>query len=114
MEVPMTEVSANQLANAIEGQHGGRARFIQSMPVREEFDGQVVAEGLVHVFDLVGHPIATRAYAWTSPIEGSTKRRFYTVLGKPPINSAADAVRAVIVAEQRGRETADEIQDVPR
>ena len=34
----------------------------------------------VHVFDLAGHPTATRAYAWSSPIEGSTKRRFVAVL----------------------------------
>jgi hypothetical protein len=24
----------------------------------------------VHVFDLAGHPTATRAYAWSSPTEG--------------------------------------------
>jgi hypothetical protein len=34
----------------------------------------------VQVFDLAGHPTATRAYAWSSPIEGSTKRRFFAVL----------------------------------
>ena len=26
----------------------------------------------MHVFELEGHPRATRAYAWSSPIEGST------------------------------------------
>jgi hypothetical protein len=31
-------------------------------------------------FRLEGHPKATRAYAWSSPIEGSDKRRFYAVL----------------------------------
>ena len=29
-----------------------------------------------HAFDLEGHPKATKAYAWSSPIEGSDKRRF--------------------------------------
>jgi len=28
------------------------------------------------VFDLAGHPTATRAYAWSSPIDASTKRQF--------------------------------------
>ena len=47
----------------------------------------MVWEGVVHVFDLVGHPTATRAYAWSSPIEGSTKRRFFAVLHTTRINS---------------------------
>jgi hypothetical protein len=60
--------------------------------VREAFEGQLVWEGVVHVFELKGHPTATSAYAWSSPIEGSTKRRFYAVLHVPPISSPADAV----------------------
>jgi len=64
-------------------------------------EGRPVWQGLVHVFDLAGHPTTTRAYAWSSPIEGSTKRRFYAVLHVPPISSPADAVRAAIVEEYR-------------
>ena len=63
-------------------------------------------EGVVHVFDLVGHPKATRAYAWSSPIENSEKRRFFAVLHIPPIKSPLDAVRAAIVAEPRIRNEA--------
>ena len=55
----------------------------------------------MHVFDLSDHPTAARAYAWSSPIEGSTMRRFYAALHVPPIESAADAVRAAIVAEHK-------------
>lgn len=55
----------------------------------------------MHVFDLDGHPKATRAYAWSSPVEGSTKRRFYVVLHLGGIRSPLDAVRADIVAERR-------------
>ena len=69
--------------------------------VSEAFLGAAVWDGVVHVFDLSGHPTATRAYAWSSPIEGSTKRRFYAVLHVPPISSPADAVRAAIVADYR-------------
>jgi hypothetical protein len=54
------------------------------------------------VFDLAGNPQATRAYAWSSPIEGSSKRRFFAVLHMGGIKSPADAVRAAIVAEHRG------------
>jgi hypothetical protein len=79
------------------------ATLVQSVPVRETFKGQLVWEGVVHVFDLEGHPDATRAYAWSSPIEGSDKRRFFSVLQMGAIKTPLDAVRAVIVAEQRGK-----------
>jgi hypothetical protein len=89
------------LQHAIESQHGGTATFAQSAPVKETWEGQTVWEGVVHVFDLAGHHMATRAYAWSSPIEGSTKRRFFAVLHTERINSPVEAVRAAIVAEHR-------------
>jgi hypothetical protein len=97
----MTEVEADQLKDAIESMHGGAATLAQSVPVRETFDGKPVWEGVVHVFDLAGHPTAVRAYAWSSPIEGSTKRRFFAVLHTERINSPLEAVRAAIVAEHQ-------------
>jgi hypothetical protein len=93
----------DHLKIAIESQHGGLATFTQSVPVRETHNGQTVWEGVVHVFDLEGHPEATRAYAWSSPIEGSDKRRFFAVLHIGAMKSPADAVRAAIVAEARKR-----------
>lgn len=95
------DVDADQLKRAIEGQHGGEAALVEALPVKEVFQGQTVWEGTVHVFDLDGHPKATRAYAWSSPVEGTTKRRFYAVLHLGGIRSPLDAVRAAIVAEQR-------------
>jgi hypothetical protein len=98
---PWVDVDIDQLRNAIERMHGGTAQLAQSLPVRETFEGNPVWEGVVHVFDLIGHPTATRAYAWSSPIEGSTKRRFSAVLHTDRINSPLEAVRAAIVAEHR-------------
>ncbi len=97
------EVSADQLKAAIEGMHGGEAMLVQTVPVHETFGADTVWEGLVHVFDLSGHPKATRAYAWSSPIEGSERRKFYAVLHVPPVVSPVDAVRASIVADHRGK-----------
>ncbi len=97
----MIEVDADDLKRAVEVQHGGKATFAQSVPVAEAFEGQTVWEGVVHVFDLTGHPKTTRAYAWSSPIEGSDKRRIFAVLQVPPIKSARDAVKAAIIAEHR-------------
>jgi hypothetical protein len=91
----------HKLQQAVEQMHHCAARLAQSVPVAETHDGATVWEGVVHVFDLTGHSTATRAYAWSSPIEGSDKRRFFAVLHQGPIRSPADAVRAAIVAEHR-------------
>ena len=55
------------------------------------------------MFDLAGGPEAARAYAWSSPIEGSDKRRFFAVLHQGPIKGPAEAVMAAIVAEHRSQ-----------
>jgi len=97
----MIEVDPSHLKQAVEGQHGGKAVLVDAMPVKELYEGKTVWEGVVHVFDLEGHPKATRAYAWSSPVDGSDRRRFYAVLHLGGIRSPLDAVRAAIVAEQR-------------
>lgn len=92
----------DDLKRAIESQHGGTATRLQSVPVIEEtFDGKTVWEGIVHVFALAGNAKASKAYAWSSPIEGSTKRRYFAVLHMGAIDSPQAAVRAAIVAEHR-------------
>jgi len=98
----MIEVGEDQLRQAVESQHGCTASFLQTVPVKETFGGKMVWEGIVHVFRIDGHPKANKAYAWSSPIEGSDKRRFFAVLHIPPITSPVEAVRAAIVAENRG------------
>jgi hypothetical protein len=95
------EVSTIELKRAVEAQHACTATFIQTVPVKETFEGETVWDGVVHVFTIHGHPKAKCAYAWSSPIEGSDKRRFFTVLRLPPVTSPSEAVRAAIVAEQR-------------
>src|SRR6185312_3506021 len=97
----MMDVGIPELRDAVEKTHGGTATLAQSVPVSETFEGKPVWEGVVHVFDLVGNHQATRAYAWCSPIEGSSKRRFFAVLHVPPIDSPVAAVRAAIMAEHR-------------
>jgi hypothetical protein len=102
------------VAIAIERRHGGTARLRQTVPVKETHGDQTVWESVVHVFDLEGHPKATQAYAWSSPIEGSTKRRSFAVLHMGGVKSPADAVRAAIMAEQRVEDGADNQEVVRR
>ena len=89
------------LQRTIEQRHDCSARFVSAVYVFEEFEGTPAWEGVVHVFDITGHTTASRAYAWSSPIEGSSKRRFFAVLHVPAVTSRIDAVRAAIVAEHR-------------
>jgi hypothetical protein len=99
----MDEVSIDQLKQAVEAQHGGTATLAQTVPVTETFGSGIIWQGVVHVFDLAGHPTANRAYAWSSPIEGSSKRRFFAVLHTKAFNSPLKAVRAAIVAERKAK-----------
>jgi len=101
IEAVMSDVAPDQLMRSVELQYGCNAIPAQSVPVKEIYNGATVWEGVVHVFDITGHPTATRAYAWSSPIEGSDKRRFFAVLHQGAIKSPVDAVRAAIVAEAR-------------
>ena len=95
------EVTIDDLRRVVESQHGGTATLVQTVPVDERHNGKPVWQGVVHVFDLAGNPKATRAYAWSSPIEGGDKRRFFAVLHMGGITGPVEAVRAAIVAQQR-------------
>ena len=79
----------------------GTATHVQSVPVKEIFQGQTVWEGFVEVFDLEGNAKSTRGYAWSSPIEGSDKRWLFAILHPGGSRSRADAVNAAIMAEHR-------------
>jgi hypothetical protein len=97
----MTEVSTDQLKQAVESQHGGTATFVQAVPVHDEHGGQTVWDGTVTVFDLRSQPDgAFRAYAWSYELPDG-RRRFIAVLHTALIYSPILAVRAAIVAEAR-------------
>jgi hypothetical protein len=99
----VSEVSPDQLKQAVESQHGGKAKFVQAVPVHETHDGQTVWAGMVHIFDLMHQPDGHwRAYAWSHEIEDG-KRRFFSVLHGGPITGPREAVRAAIVAEHRAK-----------
>lgn len=96
-----------ELQDVIRRLHGVESRHVESVPVKETFQGETVWEGIVEVFKLRGHPKAARAYAWSHDAAGPKKRKHVTVLHVEPITSAAAAVRAAIVQEFRslGTET---------
>jgi len=93
----MVAIEIGELRKAVERLHSGGTRLVQSVWITESFDGKSVWEGVVHIFELKGHPTASRAYAWSSPIEGGTERQFFAVLDIPPITSPVEAVRATVM-----------------
>ena len=84
------------LLDAIRHMHGCEATWVESVPVRETFKGEIVWDGEVQVFD-VKHPKAARAYAWSHATD-TGRRRFVAVLGLGPVVDAITAVRASIAA----------------
>ena len=91
--------STGRLKKAVEYKHGGDASYVQSVPVKKVFEGRTVWEGVVSVFELANHPIATRAYAWAYRLQNG-KRRFVAVLHYGPVKGPRDAVSAAIVMQQ--------------
>jgi hypothetical protein len=97
----LAETSIEALQKAIFDLHGCKATWVESVPVKEVFEGETVWEGIVQVFDLTDHPKAKRCYAWSYEFEGSRKRRFFAVLHQGKIDSPEKAVRVAIVREFR-------------
>ena len=79
--------------------HGCKATYAETVPVVEDFQGETIWQGDVEVFDLVGHPKATRGYGWGYTTTESGGRRYFTVLELPPVDSPQTAVKIAIASE---------------
>lgn len=90
-----------ELRDVIKRLHGVESRHLESVPIKETFQGRTVWEGIVEVFELVGHPKAPKAYAWAYETDNPKKPKHVTVLHLGPITSPLLAVRAAIVQEFR-------------
>jgi len=101
MKRKKAEFIIKSLQRAILDLHGCKAIWIESVPVKEVFEGETVWEGVVQVFDLIDHPTAKRCYAWSHELEGTKNRKFFAVLHQGPIDSAEKAIRAAIISESR-------------
>jgi hypothetical protein len=88
----VNEKPISYFEKAIQATHGASASLIRREHVLERFQGEVVWEGEVLVFQLQGHPSARWCYAWE--VDGEVT----AVLHEPPVRSAQDAVRAAIAA----------------
>ena len=70
-----------ELRDVIRRLHGAEATHVESVPVKESFQGKTVWDGMVEVFDLKRHPTAFRVYAWSHDTDDpDNPRRRVTVL----------------------------------
>jgi hypothetical protein len=94
--MPHREIT--KLKDAIRASHGCESLHVESVPVKEVFEGQTTWQGTVEVFDLIGHPKAKRAYAWS--YRDGNQNKTMAVLEIPPVDSPESAVKVAIGAEK--------------
>ena len=65
----------------VDVEQDGPRRYLESVEVKETFEGKTVWQGAVKLFALTGHPSgATRAYAWSYPTGRPSRMRFSTII----------------------------------
>jgi hypothetical protein len=99
----MPHKKITKLKDVIRVTHGCELLHVKSVPVKEVFEGQTAWQGTVEVFDLIGHPKAKRAYAWS--YRDGTQNKTVAVVEIPPVDSPESAVKVAIAAEAKKAET---------
>jgi hypothetical protein len=94
--------SIEKLREIIRKEHGLEVNHLESVPVKETFRGETVWDGIVEVFEIIGHPKATRVFAWSHSTDNpKSPVRHVTVLNIHPVLTPLDAVRALILRDYR-------------
>jgi hypothetical protein len=96
-----------ELQDVIRRLHGVESSHVESVPIKETFEGKTIWEGIVEVFELHGHK-APKAYAWAYETDNPKKPRHVIALHLDPVTSPLLAVRAAIVKEFRDNATTKE------
>ena len=91
----------SRLQEAISRVTGCASKYVEKTSVIERFHGfrgEVLWERDVHVFEIEGHPNASRVYSWTQKNQGSETATQVIVLEVPPVDSARSAIAAAMAA----------------
>jgi len=88
-----------KMREIINNLYGSESEYVDSVLVRDVFNGETVWEGVVEVFDLVDHPKASKCYVWAYP-DNNKDTKYIAVINVPPINKPLDAIRAAIASGQ--------------
>ncbi len=97
--MPPKEIT--ELKDAIRATHGCESLHVESVAVVEQFEGKTAWVGMVEVFELVGHPKAKRAYAWS--YRDGDQHKTIAVLEIPPVDSPQMAVKVAIASKAKER-----------
>jgi hypothetical protein len=94
----MNPTTMDLLKKVIDMQHGGDSAYLHSVATHRFAPRPGLWDGVVHVFQISGNAHANKAYAWASPIEGTTHNRFFAVLHQGAVRGPVEAVQAVLKA----------------
>jgi hypothetical protein len=97
----MSNTEFQELKRAVEQLHGCEANYVSSERVRESWGDTLVWDGVVSVFGIIGHPVATMCYAWASQESETGPQTIYAVLRLPPIQRGRDAVLVSLALKQK-------------
>lgn len=90
-------MSVESAQQAAERATDSAVTHLESVAIVETFRGQTIWQGMVEVY-AVASPPPDKVYAWAVE-SASGEPEYVAVLGKPPINSPLDAVRAWIISQ---------------
>jgi hypothetical protein len=93
-----------ELQDVIRHRYGVESKHVESVPIKEVFQGKTVWEGIVEVFELVDYPKAKRLYAWAYDTGDPKRPKHVTVLQTGNVDSPLTAVRAALIQEFTERE----------
>ena len=90
-------------AEAIKTKECCESAYCETVKVREEFEGKIVWDGEVEIFELLNHPKAKRCYAFGYNLKkmissGLKPDHIFVVLELPPVDTPQKAVRATVAA----------------
>ena len=88
------------LKKVIKDQHGLDATHLFFIRITENVGGEVVWDGSVEVFLVRGNPAVDRCFAWQYK-DSSNETRYVTYLGKTPLDTPINAVRAFLANEAK-------------
>ena len=102
-EVSSMSIGELELKKTILDRFDCNSTFRGAVAIREPLaSGGTFLSVTVFVFDLTGHPTASRCYVWSSVARGSDRGEYVTVLHDETVDSARAAVRAYALQKEEG------------
>ena len=91
----LADIERDECRLALRQLYGCDARFNATVAVSIPVRGRAPWRGSVHVFDISGHPSATRGYAWPRRVNARTTI-IHTVLESDKVAAPEQAVRTAL------------------